>query len=321
MDYEELLEQIDIYDYISQYVELQEKNGEYWGLSPFKDEKTPSFSVNTDIQKFSDFSSGNNGDLLTFVKEYHNVECRKGIEMLMEFAGIEDDGEYHRRPSYLKEMRKYIPRKKKEKIYTNRSFLSPKCMDEYKNDMGALMNWVKQGVSLEVLERHQVKYNPLDDSLVFPLFDSAGNIISVCSRTLCGRNPKYLPYKKFDGVDFLYWEYQNRQNILDKNEIIIFEGAKSVMAAESFGYNNCVSTQTSHLNQEQLKILIRLGVKVVFAYDKGVNIKEDKIIKKLSHFTQIEYIEDNWFLLKEKDAPIDYGKEVWDYLYKRKKVL
>lgn len=321
MDYIEVLEQVDIYDYVSQYVDLSEKGGEYWGLSPFNEEKTPSFAVNVEKQSFHDFSSGNNGDLLTFVKLYHHVGPRKGIQMLMEYAGIEDDGEYYERPSYLKEMRKYIPKKKKEKERIHRKILSPNCMNDYNYNRGALESWIKDGISLDVLNRHQVKYNPIDDSLVFPMFDSNGNIISINSRTLCGRKPKYISYNKFDGVDFLYWEYQNRQNILDKNEIIIFEGAKSVMAAESFGYNNCVSTQTNHLNEEQLKIIIGLGVKVVFAYDKGVNLRDDKMINRLSHFVQIEYIYDDWFLLKKKDSPIDYGKDVWDYLYKRRKTL
>lgn len=321
MECRELLEQIDIHEYIAQYVELEERNGELWGLSPFNEEKTPSFSVNTDAQQFFDFSSGKGGDLLTFVQEYHNVSLPKGMKILMDFAGIEDDGEYYERPSYIREMQKYLPKKKKKKEYINRSILAPSCMNEYKNDRGALMNWVNQGVCFDVLEKHQVKYNPIDDSLVFPLFDSNGNIISVCSRTLCGRDPKYLPYKKFDGVDFLYWEYQNRQNILDKNEMIIFEGAKSVMVAESFGYNNCVSTQTNHLNDEQIKIIIKLGVKVVFAYDKGVDIRLDNNIEKLSHFTKIEYVQDNWSLLKNKDAPIDYGKDIWDYLYKRRSIF
>ena len=93
------------------------------------------------------------------------------------------------------------------------------------------------------------------------------------------------------------------------------------MVAESMGYNNCVSSQTNHLNDDQLKILIRLGVPVVFAYDKGVDIKQDKNIMRLAHYTKIEYVQDDWFLLKNKDAPIDYGLDIWKYLYERRKVL
>ena len=52
MELEDLIDSIDIVEYISQFVELEEKNGEFWGLSPFKDEKTPSFSVRKETNSF-----------------------------------------------------------------------------------------------------------------------------------------------------------------------------------------------------------------------------------------------------------------------------
>ena len=58
MDLEELIDSIDIVEYISQFVELEEKNGEYWGLSPFSDEKTPSCSVRRENNTFYCLSSG-----------------------------------------------------------------------------------------------------------------------------------------------------------------------------------------------------------------------------------------------------------------------
>lgn len=58
MDVNELLKSIDIVDLVSHYVDLEEKNGEYWGLSPFKDEKTPSFSVRRETGRFYCFASG-----------------------------------------------------------------------------------------------------------------------------------------------------------------------------------------------------------------------------------------------------------------------
>ena len=57
MELEELISSIDIVDFISQYVELEQKNDEFWGISPFKEEKTPSFSVRREINQWYDFSS------------------------------------------------------------------------------------------------------------------------------------------------------------------------------------------------------------------------------------------------------------------------
>lgn len=71
MELSELIESIDILDYISQYTEFTEKNGEYWALSPLKEENTPSFSVRKETNTFYDFSSGVGGNVLTFVR-YHD---------------------------------------------------------------------------------------------------------------------------------------------------------------------------------------------------------------------------------------------------------
>ena len=63
MELNDLIQSVDIVEFISQFVDLEEKNGEYWGLSCFKDEKTPSFSVRRDPPLFYDYSSGIGGDL------------------------------------------------------------------------------------------------------------------------------------------------------------------------------------------------------------------------------------------------------------------
>lgn len=62
MELSELIESVDILEYISQYTEFTEKNGEYWGLSPLKEEKTPSFSIRKEENNFYDFSSGVGGE-------------------------------------------------------------------------------------------------------------------------------------------------------------------------------------------------------------------------------------------------------------------
>ena len=84
IDLNELLESIDIVEYLSQFVELEEKNGEYWGLSPFKEEKTPSFSVRRETGSFYDFSSGIGGNVMTFVKYFNKCSTREAIKILQE---------------------------------------------------------------------------------------------------------------------------------------------------------------------------------------------------------------------------------------------
>ena len=91
MEVSEIIERVDILSYISQFCELEEKQNEYWGLSPLKDENTPSFSVNAEKQRFYDFSSGKGGNVLDFIKEYHRCDFMTGLRILKEYANINDN--------------------------------------------------------------------------------------------------------------------------------------------------------------------------------------------------------------------------------------
>ena len=106
--------------------------------------------------------------------------------------------------------------------------------------------------------------------------------------------------------------------ILDKKEVIIFEGCKSVLLADSWGIHNTGALLTSHLNPNQMKILARLGIRVVFALDKEVRVRDDHNIGKLKRYTAVEYLWDREDLLDEKDAPVDKGLEVFEKLYEQR---
>lgn len=84
------------------------------------------------------------------------------------------------------------------------------------------------------------------------------------------------------------------------------------------GLKSCGALLTSHVNPNQLKILIRLGCRVVFALDKDVNITADRNIQKLKKYVNVEYFRDTNGLLDAKDSPVDKGKEVFKSLYERR---
>ena len=90
------------------------------------------------------------------------------------------------------------------------------------------------------------------------------------------------------------------------------------MIADSWGIRNCGALLTSHLNQFQLKILAKLGVRVVFALDKEVVIRDDPNIARLKRYTTCEYIWDRDNLLDEKDSPVDRGVDTFMRLYERR---
>ena len=86
---EEIREKNDIVEVVSGYVKLQKKGSRYWGLCPFHNEKSPSFSVNGDLQVYHCFGCGAGGNLYTFVMNYENYSFPEAVKMLADRAGVQ----------------------------------------------------------------------------------------------------------------------------------------------------------------------------------------------------------------------------------------
>lgn len=320
MDLIEIIKSIDIVEYISQYVDLVQQGEEWWGLSCFKDENTPSFSVRQNPPFFYDYSSGIGGNLYTFVKEYNKCTGREAVEIIKKYAGY--DGEVE------------VPREKMAATLDCKRFMRPKpvikhkkgvvlandYMDRYEECDDKLAIWEREGISRETLNKFQVRYDAFSDRLVYPIRDLSGDIVNVGGRALDPqwkekKMRKYTYFFSWGTMATIYGLFENMDSILEAREVIIFEGCKSVLIAHTWGINNCGALLTSHLNPNQLKILARLGVRVVFALDKDVCVKDDKNIKKLKNYVNCEYIQDTERLLDDKDSPVDKGFEVFKHLY------
>lgn len=326
MDVDELLERVDILEYISQYCDLKENNGEWWSLSPFTDEKTPSFSVNRDKKMFYDFSSGTGGNLIHFIRKYHNCGFFKALEILKKYANITDEPE------------KGIPRLESTKVAkrfsrstpfikeSKAAILSPNYMERYEFNRKKLQPWADEGITLDVMRKFGVRYDPFSNRIVFPIRNYAGDIINVCGRTLDENYRekglrKYTYFMPLGPLDTLYGFSDNRQAIIDKREIILFEGSKSVMLANGWGVYHTGAILTSHLAPQQFLFLAKLGFRVVFALDKEIDISKDKQIQRLRRYVTVEYIKDEDGLLREKMSPVDMGRDAFMKLYESKKRL
>lgn len=327
MEVDDILEQVDILEYISQYLDLEEKNGEWWGLSPFKDENTPSFSVNTEKQRFYDFSSGAGGNLIHFIRRYHNCGFYEAIGIIKKFANITDDSEIIINRLESTKIAKKFKRNTSNTKESNPTVLPSNYMERYEFNEEKLQTWIDEGIDIDTLRKFSVYYDSFSDRIVFPVRNYTGDIINVCGRTLdkdfkAKGLRKYTYFKPFGGqLDTLYGFSDNRQAIMEKKEIIIFEGSKSVMLANSWGIHNTCAILTSHLNPQQFMFLVKLGIRVVFALDKEINIKDDKQIQRLRRYVTIEYLHDKNNLLSEKMAPVDNGREIFERLYNERRRL
>lgn len=323
MELEDLIESIDIVDYISQFVDLEEKNGEYWGLSPFKDEKTPSFSVRRETNSFYDFSSGIGGNVFTFVRFYNHCTNAEAVSILKKFAGYDGETVVPRKKMAATLIcKRFKPQKTQKK--TSRGTIYPdNCMEKYEKREDKLAVWENEGISRKSLDKYQVYYDSFSDRLVYPIRNIEGKIVNIGGRTLDSqwKEKKLRKYTYFSGwgeMNVVYGLHENLEEIKRKREVIIFEGCKSVLMADTWGIHNCACLLTSHLNPQQMKLLAKLGVRVVFALDKEVRIRDDHNIGKLKQYTNVEYIWDRQDLLDEKDSPVDKGLEVFKQLYEQR---
>ena len=117
--------------------------------------------------------------------------------------------------------------------------------------------------------------------------------------------------------------HENRVAVIQTGEAIIFEGIKSVMKADAWGYHNCISAETSMVNDAQARVLVQMGIRsAVIAFDNDVP-KQELLVSadKLRRYMNVFIVEDKNGLLgdkSEKLAPVDKGKEIWEQLYKEK---
>ena len=312
---------MDLVAYVGQYCELeQRRDGCYWGLSPFKEERTPSFNIDPGKQLYYDFASGQGGDVLQFAKDYHGVGTAEAAKLLMAYANISEDSQGTVRLDAAKIAKQYRPRQA-AKSEVQLTSLPDDYMDAmYERAPDKLSIWLAEGIAAESMERFQVRYDSVSNRLVFPVRSMDGGIINVCGRTLdedfkAKRIPKYIYMRSIGSMPTIFGFADNEAFIREANQLILFEGSKSVMLADTLDVRNTGAILTSHISEWQMRELIRLQIPVVFALDKEIDPREDKRIRRLSKYVTVEAIVDSGGLLGPQMAPVDVGAEAFQALF------
>ena len=215
--------------------------------------------------------------------------------------------------------KRFMPPKKVQK-QSKSTVLPDDYMERYEKRPDKLAVWEREGISKGSLDKFGVYYDSFSDRLVYPIRNPDGKIVNVGGRTL---DPtwkekglrKYTYFMAWGELKTIYGLAENMESIMEKGEIILFEGCKSVLLADTYGVHNTGAILTSHLNPNQMKLLVSLGCRVVFALDKDVCIRDDHNIKRLKQFVNVEYIWDKEDLLGDKDSPVDRGQDTWKKLY------
>ena len=308
---DELVEEVrsrnDIVDVVGGYVRLQKKGNTYFGLCPFHNEKTGSFSVSPNKQMYYCFGCGAGGNVFTFLMQYENFTFKEAMETLADKAGIElpkqemtqaQKREADRRSRLLeinKEAAKYfytlLRRKRGTRAYQyfKERGLSPETMqkfglgysDQYSDDLYRYLK--KKGYEddilkdsgLVTLDEVRGGYDKFWNRAMFPIMDVNNRVIGFGGRVMGQGEPKYLnspETKIFDKSRNLYG--LNIARTTRKSQLLLCEGYMDVIALHQAGFDNAVASLGTALTSGHANLLKRYTKEVYLTYDSdGAGVK------------------------------------------------
>lgn len=297
---EEVRSRNDIVDLISGYVSLKKKGSSYFGLCPFHNEKSPSFSVSRDKQMYYCFGCGAGGNIFTFLMEYENMTFPEAMQALAERAGIElpeqETSQEARKAAdekaRLREMNKLaaqyfyvlLHRNRGEKglEYLKKRGISEKTIqhfglgyaDIYRDD---LYQFLKQkGYTDEEMKNSGLvtideKYGGSDkfwNRVMFPIMDVNNRVIGFGGRVMGDGNPKYLnsqETKLFDKSRNLYGLNFARSS--RRKELVLCEGYLDVISMHQAGFTNAVASLGTAFTSGHGILLKRYTDRVILSFD------------------------------------------------------
>lgn len=297
---EEVRSRNDIVDVISGYVKLQRKGSSYFGLCPFHNEKSPSFSVSPGKQMYYCFGCGAGGNVFTFIMEYENYSFPEALKMLADRAGIalpeQDYSEEAKQKRDLKSAvleinkiaAKYYyytlrsPQGERGMQYLRDRHLSDETMQKFGLGYAgqysdALYRYLKKkGISDQLLKESglmQVNekkgmYDKFWNRVMFPIMDVNNKVIGFGGRVMGDAKPKYLNSPEtviFDKSRNLYG--LNFARTAKKRYMLVCEGYMDVISMHQAGFTNAVASLGTALTSQHASLLKRYTDEVILTYD------------------------------------------------------
>lgn len=300
---EQIIEEVrlrnDIVEVVSGYVKLERKGRSYWGLCPFHNEKTPSFSVEPNKQFFYCFGCNKGGSVIHFIMNIENLEFVEALKFLADRAGIalpESDDPYEREKAEQRKIILEINRQAARFYFKTLAGKDGLKAQDYLRKRGLLAKTVKQfglgyaPAGWDVLTRElQKQHFPEDlliksglsiraksgelidrfrDRIMFPIFDIRGNIIGFGGRVLDGSMPKYMNspdtpvYNKSRELYGL-----NYARMSASKRLLIVEGYMDVISLHQSGIDFAVASLGTALTRMQAWILKKYADEIIIAYD------------------------------------------------------
>ncbi|MCL2873776.1 MAG: DNA primase [Defluviitaleaceae bacterium] len=292
----------DIVDVVSSYnISLKQRGGNFLGLCPFHNEKTPSFSVSSDKQMYKCFGCGEGGNVYSFVMKMDNVEFKEALNMLanrINYKLSQTDNLHRQRKAgndnkdRCFEINKLSARFFYDTLMSEAGEIARKYLDNrkiskntivkyglgYSGNSGELYTYLTDlgydpnelvSLGLIVKSKNEEKYfDRFYNRLIFPILDGRGNVTGFGGRIIGSGEPKYLNSKEtpvFDKSKNLYGINIARRN--RNRELILVEGYMDVVALYQGGIENVVASLGTSFNQNHVRVLKRYCDSVILAFD------------------------------------------------------
>ncbi len=293
-----LTERCDIADVVSQYVSLTKKGGNLFGLCPFHNEKTPSFSVSPEKQIYHCFGCGKGGGVVNFIMEIENLSFPEAVKFLADRAGmtVPEEGQDQELPRLRKRMLAlnkdaarwfhaclWSPEGEKAAAYLARRRITRKTAVNF--GLGyAPDSWDKllkameeKGYGAQELVRAGLAvqgkkagaYDKFRDRLMFPIMDVRGEVTGFSGRALAdGQEPKYLnsPETLTFAKRRSLFGIQRAKNS-KRGSILLVEGNIDVVTLHQAGFDNAVAPMGTALTTEQTRLIARYAGELILCYD------------------------------------------------------
>jgi DNA primase len=296
----QLRSRLDIVDVVGQTVALKKNGGRYWGLCPFHNEKTPSFSVRPDVQVYYCFGCKAGGDVISFVMETEHLEFIEALKELAErvhmpLPDTTDMTELHRsrteRESILA-LNKRAAQWFHSRLWTNDGkpyldYLYRRGLDDSgirRFGLGAagadgqsLTRALRDGDTPEELivkaclavKREDRSFDFFRGRAMFPILDAKGGVVAFGGRTMGDQQPKYLNspdtpvFNKRRNVYGVH-ELRKAKNL---RRIVLVEGYMDAVSLLNAGVVGVVATLGTSLTPEQVTLIRRYAPEALIAYD------------------------------------------------------
>ncbi len=296
---EEVRQANDIVDVISQYVHLKRSGRNFFGLCPFHNEKSPSFSVSPDKQIFHCFGCGVGGNIFTFLTKIEGITFIEAVQNLAKRANIQlptiegnlQDLEREKLKQKVYKINEFVAKYYHENLYKNTSKIAQEYVKKRKLNNETLQSYqigfsgtfnelykelIKQGFEeKEILETGLVNKNNngtfIDryrNRLMFPICDIRGKVIAFGGRVLDDSKPKYI--NSPENVVYSKGKHLYGLNVAKKGDIsrlLIVEGYMDVISLHQRGITNVVAALGTALTQSQGWLLRKNSQQVILSFD------------------------------------------------------